>query len=109
STWSCRSTTTADVLACTDPLAPGRNDPARVMISVARPSTSSSPSGRCRQAPTMLPRLAFGVVDSCDLVTMTKDDAGYAVPDAEPRHRGKGLDEVAGPSSSPRTRRTGFA
>ena len=29
----------------------------------------------------MLPRLAFGVVDNCDLVTMTKDDAGYAVPD----------------------------
>jgi hypothetical protein len=33
------STTTADVLACTDPFAPGRNDPARVMISVAGPSS----------------------------------------------------------------------
>ena len=41
----------------------------------------------------MLPRLAFGVVDNCDLVTMTKDDAGYAaVPDAEP-YRGEGPDE----------------
>ena len=56
----------------------------------------------------MLPRLAFGVVDNCDLVTMTKDDAGYAVPDAEP-YRGEGPDEDAGPSCSPRTRRTGFA
>jgi hypothetical protein len=36
-------------------------------------------------------------------------DPRYAVPDAEPRHRGEGLDEDAGPSASPRTRRTGFA